>query len=38
MEIVECNTDEYKEVRQNHASFYTLKKEKKKTQTRRHMH
>jgi hypothetical protein len=28
MEIVECNTDEYKEVRQNHGSFYTLKKKK----------
>jgi hypothetical protein len=28
MEIVECNTDEYKEVRQNHASFYTPKKKK----------
>jgi hypothetical protein len=36
MEIVECNTDEYKEVRQNHGSFYTLKE--KKIQTRRHMH
>ena len=28
MEIVECNTDEYKEVRQNHGSFYTHMKEK----------
>ena len=29
MEIVECNTDEYKDVRQNHGSFYTVKKKKK---------
>jgi len=36
MEIVECNTDEYKEVRQNHASFYTLKKEKKNTNKKAH--
>jgi len=28
MEIVECNTDKYTEVRQNHESFYTVKKKK----------
>jgi len=36
MEILECNTDEYKEVRQNHASFYTLKKERKNTNKKAH--
>jgi len=29
MEIVECNTGEYMEVRQNHGSFHTVKKKKK---------
>jgi hypothetical protein len=36
MEIVECNTDEYKEVRQNHVSFYTLKKREKYTNKKAH--
>jgi hypothetical protein len=36
MEIVECNKDKYKEVKQNHGAFYTFKR--KTIETRRHMH